>query len=212
MTPVTTPAAPPRAVERPRAAEALSEVEAERAALAGLLHDEVVQSMLAARYTAELTGAAPEVVEAIRAAMDEVRAAMWRLRPRAADGQLTDALAQLAARRSGVVVAYRAEGLPERIDPAAATVAFHVVQAAVAACLGTTMEVRTELRAGVLTVTVCDDGAPYDSVAYEPGSELTRWLARAGALGGRARVSEGPTGGTTLWLEIPNALANEVPT
>lgn len=210
MSPLTTSVAPPRATAPPPVAVALAEVEAERAALSRLLHDDVLQSMLAARYTAELTGAAPEVVEAIKAAMTEARAAMWRLRPRTDDGELVEAIDQLAARPTGVLLSYRADGVPERIDPAVATVAFRVVQAAVGACDGTTMTVRIELRGGVLTLSVCDDGPAYDSVAYEPGSELTRWLARAGSLGGRARVGEGPSGGTTLWLEIPNALNDEV--
>ncbi|HVF04929.1 MAG TPA: hypothetical protein VNA20_08825 [Frankiaceae bacterium] len=214
----TVSAAPPRAGARARAAEAaaalaaLAEVEEERAALSALLHDDVLQSMLAARFTAELTGASRDVVDAIRGAIDEAKAAMWALRPRTADGQLLDALDQLAARTGPrTLVTFRADGLPERIDPAAATVAFRVVQAAAAACEGTTLQVRVSLVCDVLTVSVADDGPPYDAVAYEPASDLTRWLARAGTLGGRARVSEGPAGGTTLWLEIPNAL-NEVAT
>lgn len=206
--------ASPRAGAPARAAVAvvaLAEVEEERAALSALLHDDVLQSMLAARYTAELTGAPSAVVDAIRGAIDEAKNAMWALRPRTAEGRLVDALDQLAARSGPVLVTFRADGLPEQIDPAAATVAFRVVQAAAASCHGATVQVRVELVSAVLTVLVIDDGPPYDEVAYEPGSDLTRWLARAGTLGGRARVSEGPAGGTTLWLEIPNAL-NEVAT
>jgi signal transduction histidine kinase len=204
----TAVAAPARDAVATRAAEALAEVEAERAALARLLHDEVAQSMLAARFTADLAGS-PEVAEAVRAAISEVTSAMWRLKPRTSEGQLVRALDELAERRTGVVLSFRADGVPDRLDVAAATVAFRVVQAAVDACRATTMDVRVELRGGVLTVSVCDDGAPYDDAAYAPGSELTRWLARAGALGGRARVSDGPSGGTTLWLEIPNAVVSE---
>lgn len=208
MTPVTSVATPLRAAAPARAAAALAEVEAERTALAGLLHDKVFQSLLAARYTAELTGA-DDVRDAVRDAMSEVTAAMWALRPRTAEGHLVRALGELADRRTGIVVAVRADGVPERLDPAAATVAYRVVQAAVEACLGTTMDVRAEVRAGTLTVTVCDDGPAYDAAAYEADSDLTRWLARAGTLGGTARVGDGPAGGTTLWLEIPDALINE---
>lgn len=208
MTPVTSVDAPPRAVAVPRAAGALAEVEAERAALGGLLHDKVMQSLVAARFMAELK-CAPEVRDAVREAMSEVAAAMWALRPRTAEGQLVSALSDLAERRTGVVVAVRSDGVPDRVDPAAATVAYRVVQAAVDACQGTTMDVRVEVRAATLTVSVCDDGVAYDAAAYEPGSDLTRWLARAGALGGSARVGDGTAGGTTLWLEIPNVLLAE---
>jgi signal transduction histidine kinase len=208
MSPVTSASAPPRAGVATRAVDALTEVEAERAALARLLHDHVLQSLLAARFAAELAGD-EHTRDTVREAISEASAAMWRLKPRTADGRLLRALDELAGRRSGVVLAVRSDGLPERIDPAAATVAFRVVQAAVEACRGTTMEVRAELRAGVLTVSVCDDGQAYDDAAYAPDSELTRWLARAGALGGRARVGDGPHNGTTLWLEIPDALHEE---
>lgn len=208
MAPVTTAAAPVRDATVTRAAEALAEVEADRAALSALLHDTVCQSLLAARFAADLNGA-PMVAEAVKEAFSEVAAVMWRLRPRTTEGHLVRALDELATRRTGVVVSLRTDGVPDRIDPAAATVAFRVVQAALEACQASTMDVRAEVRAGTLTVSVCDDGAAYDDAAYAAGSELTRWLARAGSLGGRARVSDGPHGGTTLWLEIPNALLHE---
>ncbi|HWL38428.1 MAG TPA: hypothetical protein VNQ77_19735 [Frankiaceae bacterium] len=208
MTPVTSVDAPPRAAAATRAAEALAEVEAERAALSGLLHDKVFQSLLAARFLAELNDA-PDVRDAVRDAMTEVTSAMWALRPRTAEGHLVRALGELADRRTGVVVAVRAGGVPDRIDPAAATVAYRVAQAALDACQGTTMDVRVEVRSGTLTVSVCDDGVAYDAAAYEPSSDLTRWLARAGTLGGCARVGDGTAGGTTLWLEIPNVLLAE---
>jgi signal transduction histidine kinase len=92
------------------------------------------------------------------------------------------------------------------LHPDAATVAFRVVQAALDASSGGTVEIRVALRSAVLTVSVCDDGPAYDAVLSEPDNELTRWLARAGTLGGMARVGDGRTGGTTLWLEIPDAL------
>lgn len=209
MTPVTSVDAPPRAAAvATRAAEALAEVEAERAALAALLHDKVCQSLLAARFVAELNDA-PEVRDAVREAMSEVTSAMWALRPRTTDGHLVRALDELADRRTGVVLTVRAGGVPERIDTAAATVAYRAVQAALDSCQADRMDVRVEVRSGTLTVSVCDDGVAYDVAAYEPGSDLTRWLARAGALGGSARVGDGATGGTTLWLEIPHVLLAE---
>jgi signal transduction histidine kinase len=205
MSPVTTSTPAVRGATDARAAVALAEVEAERAALSRLLHDSVLQSLLAARFMADLAGA-EDVRDAVREAVADASAAMWSLKPRTRDGQLVRALDELAERRTGVVLAVRADGVPDRIDPAAATVAFRVVQAAVEACLGATMDVRVEVRGGTLTVTVSVDGEAYDAAAYEPESSLTRWLARAGSLGGSARVGDTAAGGTSLWLEIPNAL------
>jgi signal transduction histidine kinase len=192
-----------------RAAEAVAEVEAERAALSRLLHDDVMQTLLAARYAADLAGDT-NTRDAVREAISEASAAMWRLKPRTTGGELVRALGELADRRTGVVLSLRTDGLPERVDPAAAAVAFRVVQAALDACDASAMEVRAELRAGLLTVSVCDDGPAYDTAIHAPGSDLTRWLARAVSLGGRARVGDGPRGGTTLWLEIPDASAKEL--
>ena len=205
MSQVTHAPAPAATAARTRAAEALAEVEAERAALSRLLHDHVLQSLIAARFTAELARD-DATRDAVREAIAEASEAMWALKPRTTDGQLVRALDELASRRSGVVVSLRTDSVPGLLDPAAATVAYRVVQAAVAACRATAMDVRVEVRGGALALTICDDGPPYDDAAYEPGSDLTRWLVRAGDLGGASRIGEGPAGGTTLWLEIPNAL------
>jgi signal transduction histidine kinase len=188
----------------PRADAVVAEVEAEREALSSLLHDAVAQSLFAARYAADLAGR-PDVSDAIRAAIVEVTDAMWRLRPRTGDGDLVQALNDLAARHGDRVVAIRAEALP-KLSLAAATVAYRVCQAAVAESAAATFDIRAEVRSGVLTVSVSDDGPPYDGAVYAPDSELARWLGRAGSLGGSARVGDSMTGGTTLWLEIPNAL------
>jgi signal transduction histidine kinase len=187
-----------------RVADVVAEVEAERAAVARLLHDEVAQSLLAARFAADLAGA-PDVADAVRAAISEVSAAMWRLRPRASHGDLTRALADLAERHREVVLVVRADGVPV-LKAEAATVAYRVVQAVVEACDASTVDVRVEVRSGTLTVSVSDDGRAYDEALHSPESDLTRWLARAGLLGGRARVGDGYGGGTTVFLEIPDAL------
>ena len=197
-------------VRSARAAEAVLAAEAERDALAGMLHDKVCQSLVAARFAADLARV-PGVGDAVKEAFGELRAAMWALRPRTADGNLLDALAQLVERHPEKVVALRVDAVPDRLDVAAATVAYRVVQAALDACSASSVEVRAEVRGGVLTVTVCDDGPAYDAAVHAPGSELTRWLAYGGSLGGRARVGDGPSGGTTLWLEIPDALPRECP-
>ena len=191
-----------------RLSGALAEVEAERAALARMLHDEVLQTLVTARWFAEKAGD-EATRDALRQAIDEAREAMWRLRPRAADGRLVRALAELAERHTDRCVSVRSAGVPDVIDPGAATAAFRVVQAALAASHGATVDVRVELRSGVLTVAVADDGPAYDATLHEPDSELTRWLTRTAAYGGRVRVGDTPAGGTTVWLEIPDAMSKE---
>jgi signal transduction histidine kinase len=199
-------AAPVAAGADPRAA--VTEVEAERAALARLLHDEVMQTLITARWLAERSGDTA-VRDAVRAAIAEAGAAMWRLKPRTAAGRLVAALDELVERYDAIVVAVRTESVPDVLDPAAATVAYRVVQAAVEACAAGTVDVRVAVRGGVLTVSVCDDGPAYDAALHAPDSDLARWLARVPAVGGRARVGDGPNGGTTLLLEIPDALPKE---
>lgn len=205
MTPLVQAPEQPAPVRR---APGLSEVEAERAAMARLLHDDVMQTLITARWFAEKAGD-EATREAVREAIAEAGAAMWRLRPRTSDGQLVRALDELVERHPGRVVAVRAVGVPDLLDVDAATVAYRVVQAALDACAGTTVDVVIEVRGGTLTVTFCDDGPAYDAVLHEPDSDLTRWLSRAGLLGGAARVGDAANGGTTLWLEIPDALPKE---
>jgi signal transduction histidine kinase len=206
MTIVTgAPAATP-AVTR---AEALAEVEAERAALAQVIHDDVLQTLVMARWAADRSGDTV-VRDNVRAAITEAREALWALRPRTTDGELGAALYGLADHVApDRVVVVRADGVPGRLDPCAATLAYRVVQAAVAACSGRTVDVTVEVRGGVLEIAVCDDGPAYDAAVDAPDSELTRWLARAGSVGGTARVGSGPNGGTTLWLQIPDALPKD---
>jgi signal transduction histidine kinase len=187
---------------------AVAEVEAERAAIARLLHDDVMQTLIAARWLAERAGDTT-VRDAVRDALTEAGAALWRLRPRTVEGRLVRALDELVERHDAIVVAVRAEGVPDVLDVAVATVAYRVVQAALDASAASTVDVRVDVRGGVLTVSMCDDGPSYEDTVNAPESELTRWLARAGTLGGRARVADSPAGGTTLWLEIPNALPKE---
>ncbi|MDQ1713678.1 MAG: hypothetical protein QOE45_3128 [Frankiaceae bacterium] len=206
-TPAARTSAPPRPVRS--GAAALAEIEAERAALAGILHDDVLQTLITARWAAERNGDAL-VGDAVRQAIAEARAALWALTPRTEDGTLTDALRTLADRVApDRVLVVHADGVPGRMDVAAATLAYRVVQSAVAACSGRTVEVRVELRSGDLTVSIADDGPAYDAAVDAPGSDLIRWLARAGTLDGTARVGTSPGGGTTLWLQIPDALPKD---
>jgi len=80
--------APARRTGAVRAGEVLAEVEAERAALGRLLHDDVLQSLIAARYAADLAGA-PQVAEALREAVAEAK------KPAAADAYTRDRLADM---------------------------------------------------------------------------------------------------------------------
>ena len=104
---LTGPAAPvepdPVVLARRSVAAAMEE----RARLAHVLHDDVLQSMVAARLALDLVGRTlrdSTVLEPVHAALDQAvadaRLAMWELRPRvSAEGGLHAALTALAERR-----------------------------------------------------------------------------------------------------------------
>ena len=203
------------------AAAGVADVEHERAALAGVLHDDAIQSMVAARYAVDRAErGSPEdqpdhladARSAIQHAIVETREAMWNLRPRVTRGQLVEALYALSTRLTeggGPRIVVRADAVPARMATAAATLAYRLVQEA-AGCASriggaTRVEVRVTMRLGVLEVFISDDGSGYVSAAA-PGGQLARWLDRVERLGGYVRLGDGFAGGTTLAIELPNAL------
>lgn len=175
----------PRASADDLAAALLQAAEADAAARADDLHDGALQALVVARYAADLAvrGGDPAVTrEAVQEALVALRRAVWQLRPRGEDG-LAAALADLSAQRTGAgLPALELDLAPDadRLAPAAAGLAYRVVQAS-----GAT---RVEARA---------DGGEL-RLALVDGVLLPGWALRAEALGGRAEP------GPVLVLPLPD--------
>ena len=149
--------------------------------------------------------------------MQAVRGAALRLRP-----SLLDDLGLLAAIRSltkqvtgqeGVEVFVSAESLGERLDPEVETVAYRIVQEAVAnACRhsgASAAYVRVAREPDALIVSVRDEGRGFDvgSARYRAEEAghfgLSAMEERANALHGTCQVRSAPGLGTEVLARIP---------
>jgi hypothetical protein len=162
------------------------------------LHDGPVQELVFARFAADATvgGADPRSArDAVQAALQSLRRALWLLRPRGAgEGGLPVALRQLDDRLREAGQA----GLALDVDDAAcaglsghaASVCYRLVQV-----LARTGDTPTPVR-----VHRSGDAVLLEVHAVEPLPEVDRWAARARAVG--AALTAGPTGATAVSLPI----------
>jgi signal transduction histidine kinase len=201
-------------------------IEAERAALARELHDDVGSALTALKY--ELgwlqrhVADGPAAVRVLQAtetldlAMAASRRLMQNLRPPILQEGVVAALGWLAQgfeRHQGLKV--HRHGLEEEIDlpETLALAAYRFVQEALnnVAKHAQASQVWLELHraSGVLGVEVADDGQGMDPGAqHRPGSFGLQGLhERAAALGGWIDVSSRPGRGTRLILSVPLAAA-----
>lgn len=157
----------------------LAAADADGDALADRLHDGALQSLVVARYAADLAvrGGDPVLArDAVQEALVALRREVWQLRPRPQD-DLDQALRALSAQRVaaggapldlGLDAAQPAGGLA----PAAVALAYRLVQAAA-------------LEPGPVRVGLtCSGGTAVLSVTGGP-LDVAVWDARARALGGR---------------------------
>ncbi len=194
----------------------------ERNRLARELHDNVTQRLFGVALAAESAstllerdrGAAAaemaRVGELARAAMEELRAVVFELRPGSleAEGLATvlrkhvDVLRRVSGRR----VELRVGDVP-RLEPGPATQVLRIAQEALGNALrhaeASRIDVRLESRSGRLTLSVTDDGCGFDPSAVR-GQRLglTSMEERAAELGGALTV-ESSANGTTVRLEVP---------
>ena len=179
----------------PRSVPAAQPVELEEdyAEIAGTLHDGPIQTLLAARFAAQLVTRngdddLGEVSALVSDALRELRRVMWELRPRTGQG-LGAALEQLAAHdaagpapRLFDVTVDRAAAA--RLSPAAAAIAYRLTQTILR---GAASALRVTVRPGgtLTAVTLQISGADADI------PDVDRWQRRAALAGGRLRVERG---------------------
>lgn len=199
----------------------------ERNRLARELHDAVTQQLfgvvLAAESARELLArgdaAAAAEVERVqglaRAAMDELRAVVFELRPASLEAEgLASALRkhiEVLRRVSGRPIELRLGAAPApALGGRAAGEVFRIAQEALQNALRHADAERIDVvlgeAGGRLLLTVADDGRGFDGAAPTVRGRrlgLTSMEERAAALGGRLEIDSRPGAGTTVRLEVP---------
>ena len=181
----------------------LQAAEDERDEWADALHDGPLQSLVVARYAADLAVQGGDLVaarDAIQQALVELRRALWTLRPRGAAG-LRDAVGELSARVVAAGGAPLVVGGEVDADGTSAALAFRLIQAmAVAGAPAVLIELRQEGSQIVL-----DLGGGASLAAPE------RWADQALALGGSLSWSAAGLR-LALPLPVPSCLERRTPT
>jgi signal transduction histidine kinase len=151
--------------------------------------------------------------------LEGVRRMALELRPTMLDdlglAAAVEAFGRQFSHRTGIPVDVRTVRRPERLPPEVELVAFRVVQEAlsnVARHSGASRaEVRLGATAGLLTVSVADDGQGFE---LEPALDrrqrslgLFGMRERAALVGGRLSLDSAPGRGTRVRLEIPTQAA-----
>jgi signal transduction histidine kinase len=206
--------------------------EEERRRLAGDLHDDAVQSLTAARMQLSILDQVvarlgAEVAGALEPALDQVhdnleqglvaaRTFLFNLRPPLLDSAglepaLRQQLAKLAE-RTGVKTEVTWM-LEERLDRDLETVAFRVVQEALANVAkhaeASTVRLWGEREGAMVVIAVADDGVGFDPQAASERAEATGHLGlrsmaeRIQTAGGRLEISSRPYQGTQVVLRLP---------
>lgn len=212
------PAVPPQRASTTREAPdplgcgSVAAAEAEREALAREMHDEVLQSLVAARYAIDLAERRPEsasfdgVRSALSAAITAARHTMWDLRSRPAlEGGLAPALLALATRQPGDRPVRLSGALLPGVDQFAEVAAYRVVQAVLrqarqAGGGGADVVLGTAPSSAVVTLTL-------DVALPLPGpdaDDLDRWSALLRSVGGDVHVRRG-AGTSSFALHLPRS-------
>jgi signal transduction histidine kinase len=191
-------------------------VAAERARLAGEIHDTLAQgftSIITLLQAADPALADERLALAVRTAREnlaESRALVAALAPPAlGDGSLLDAVRRQAARAgegATATPAFRSTGEPRPLPTAVEVVLLRAAQEALT-------NVRRHAAAGEVSVVLAyeedrvrlvvrDDGRGFDP-GHRPGSGLDGMRARAEQVGGVLTVRSEPGAGATIELEVP---------
>lgn len=206
--------------------------EAERRRVARELHDGVNQLLSAARYRMERMGkksarvapevGAPEVLDLLDQAIQEVRRISQNLRP-----AVLDDLGLVAAmrstceelrRRTGIEVAFQCSRLPKRLTPDAEMALFRITQEALSNTErhARARNVRVEIRrhGPACELRIHDDGCGFDPSSNslgrkdgKPGLGLVHMAERARLAGGSLSIKSAAGSGTEILARLPVAAA-----
>ena len=184
------------------------------------LHDGAQQDLVALAIKLKIAGGVlgdddAEARELLQELQADTAAALENLRtlargiypPLLADLGLVAAL-NAQAGKSPVPVTVRAEGIgrfPQDTEAAVYFCCLEALQNTAKYARATAARISLSAADGVLTFTVSDDGAGYDSARTPMGSGLRNMADRLTALGGRLEVRSAPGAGTTVTGQLPVA-------
>ena len=212
------------AERRDAARRALAGREEERRALARELHDEVGQTLTAVlahldavgrRAPAELHAAIGEARDGARAALEQVRRVVNRLRPDTLEDlglvSALRALSSRAARQTGLDVSLVVDERLPPLDPDAELVVYRIAQEAMTNAMRHAEATAIDLEFGMddrgLLLRVRDDGRGM-SDRLLGGSGIRGMRERALLVGGTLDLRSSPAGGTEVCLRIPTLEAH----
>ncbi len=198
--------------------------EKERAAIARELHDELGQVLTALRMDAvwlserlkgqeaQAAARALTMCDLIDQTIDEVRALATRLRPGVLDDfGLIDALdwySKYFSQRTGISCIYKHFNMSQ-VDDLVATAAYRITQEALTNvarhAFATQVKIHLQVRGGVLTLSVADNGRGFDpqKLSQSDCLGLAGMRERASLLGGRLELESKAGKGTRVYFRLP---------
>jgi PAS domain S-box-containing protein len=208
----------------------IQEQEAERRRLSRELHDQIGQSLTAAKINVEalrstknpaLVGRIDETAAILDQLLGQVRQISLNLRPPMLDDLgLVPALRSFIdeqGRRASVAVRFSAEHVPEKLDPEIEITCFRIAQEAITNAMrhakATQLEIALRCARGkTLRLLARDNGIGFDAQARQVQAfdlGLTGIRERAALVGGRVKIISSPRKGTTIDVSLPLTLRPE---
>jgi two-component system, NarL family, sensor kinase len=199
----------------------------ERTRLAREIHDTLAQQLTAIVLQLEAAevfldrdeAQARQVVvsarDQARSALAEARRSVWDLRPAPLDQTGLGAALRHEARhwqaRSGIAARVRTHGLPVplALDPQIEVALFRIAQEALANVAlhshAERVDIRLELRSGVLRLSIRDDGDGFEAGERSPGCfGLVGMAERARLAGATLEIESSPGSGTRVRVRLPH--------
>jgi len=208
----------------------IQEQEDERRRLSRELHDQIGQSLTAAKINVEvlratenpaLVGRIGETAAILDQLLGQVRQISLDLRPPMLDDLgLVPALRAFIdeqGRRASVAVRFSAEDIPEKLDPEIQITCFRIAQEAITNAVrhakATQLDIALRCTGGKeLRLLARDDGIGFDAhptQAQAVDLGLIGIRERAALVGGRARIISSPRKGTTIDVSLPLTFRGE---